>query len=267
MTGVTLSGGRMTRRPPKVVFFDLDDTLFAHRAAVANGIQTHVARLGAPYAAGDAATTVALWHELEESHYHSYLAGRLDFEGQRRARARDFAARHGVALDDDAASVWFATYFEHYVENWALHDDALPCLDELSSRISGVRFGLITNGDLAFQTRKVTAVGLDARIDRIIASGELGVVKPDPAIFVHACQSFGVDPADGAYVGDRLRTDAIGASRAGLTGVWLNRTGVVPDPEEAAEARAAGVLEIRTLAELPEILTNENRRPLRESPA
>jgi hypothetical protein len=41
----------------------------------------------------------------------------------------------------------------------------------------------------------------------------------------------------------------------------------VPDPEEAAEARAAGVLEIRTLAELPEILTNENRRPLRESPA
>ncbi len=257
----------MARRPPKVVLFDLDDTLFAHRAAVANGIQAHVARLGAPYLELDPATTVSFWHELEESHYHSYLAGQLDFEGQRRARARDFAARHGVALDDDAASVWFATYFERYVENWALHDDAVPCLDELTVRIPGVRFGLITNGDLAFQTRKVTTVGLDARIDRIIASGELGVVKPDAAIFEHACDAFGVAPADAAYVGDRLRTDAVGAARAGLTGVWLNRTGLVPEPADAADAREAGVLEVHTLAELPDLLANENRRPRRESPA
>ena len=257
----------MTKRPPKVVLFDLDDTLFAHRAAVANGIRAHVARLGAPYGELDTATTVAFWHDLEESHYHSYLAGHLDYEGQRRSRARDFAARHGVALDDDAASVWFATYFERYVENWALHDDALPCLDELADRIPGLRFGLITNGDLAYQTRKVTAVGLDARIDRIVASSELGVVKPDPAIFGHACAAFDVRPAEAAYVGDRLRTDAIGAARAGLTGVWLNRAGVVPDPSEAADARASGVVEIRTLAELPPILADENRRPRRESPA
>jgi putative hydrolase of the HAD superfamily len=272
MAGVTLSSDRvMTRLPPKVVLFDLDDTLFAHRAAVANGIKAHVARLGAPYGVLDAATTVAFWHDLEESHYHAYLAGRLDFEGQRRARARDFAARHGIALDDDAASVWFATYFERYVENWALHDDTLPCLDELEQRIPGVRFGLITNGDLAYQTRKVTAVGLDARIDGIVASGEVGVVKPDAAIFVHACEEFGVEPADAAYVGDRLRTDAIGAARAGLTGIWLNRTAVVPDPPDAADARAAAVVEIRSLTDLPAVLTpipaNENRRPRRESPA
>jgi putative hydrolase of the HAD superfamily len=255
------------QRPPKVVLFDLDDTLFAHRAAVANGIQSHVARLGPPYSGMDAASTVAFWHELEESHYHSYLAGHLDFEGQRRARARDFAASHGVPLDDDAASTWFATYFERYVENWALHDDAVPCLDELAARIPGVRFGLITNGDLAYQTRKATAMGLDARIDRIIASGELGIVKPDPAIFEHACAAFDVEPAEAAYVGDRLRTDAIGAARAGLTGVWLNRAAVVPDPAEAADAHASAVLEIRTLTDLPRLLANENRRSHRASPA
>jgi putative hydrolase of the HAD superfamily len=256
----------MTRRPPQVVLFDLDDTLFAHRAAVAGGIQAHVARLGAPYGGLDAETTVAFWHDLEETHYHSYLAGQLDFEGQRRARAKDFAARHGIALDDDAASAWFASYFERYVENWALHDDALPCLDELRRRIPDVRFGLITNGDLAYQTRKVAAVGLDARIERIIASGAFGVVKPDAAIFVHACEQFGVEPADAAYVGDRLRTDAIGAARAGLTGVWLNRTGETPDPSDAVDARSARVQEIRTLTALPPVLANENRRPRRESP-
>ncbi len=239
---------------PSVVLFDLDDTLFAHRAAVARGIQRHVATLGEPYGALDAATTVAYWHQLEETHYHSYLAGQLDFEGQRQARARDFAARHGVALDDAAASVWFATYFEHYVESWALHDDALPCLDALTERIPGVRFGLITNGDLAFQTRKVTTVALDQRVEHVIASGELGVVKPDPAIFLHACEVFGVAPSDAVYVGDRLRTDAIGAARAGLTGVWLDRTGDAQSAEDAADAAAAGVLRIRSLAELPALL-------------
>jgi putative hydrolase of the HAD superfamily len=240
---------------PHVVLFDLDDTLFAHRAAVAHGIEAHVASLGDPYGSLPTASSVAFWHDLEERHYHSYLAGRLDFEGQRQARARDFAARHGVALDDEAASAWFATYFERYVESWALHEDALPCFDALAERIPGVRFGLITNGDLAFQTRKITTIALDERVEHVIASGEFGVVKPDPAIFLHACEVFGVAPGDAAYIGDRLRTDAIGAASAGLTGVWLNRTSAAPTPDEAADARAAGVLEIATLSELPALLT------------
>ena len=53
-----------------------------------------------------------------------------------------------------------------------------------------------------------------------------------------------------AYVGDRLHTDAVGAARAGLVGVWLNRHGVPPTDDEAAEASAAGVIEIRGLDEL-----------------
>lgn len=239
---------------PRVVLFDLDDTLFAHRAAVESGILRYAETLGAPYGALEADELTTLWHDLEEEHYHSYLAGRLDFEGQRQARARDFAARHGVALDDAQASAWFADYFEHYVTAWTLHDDALPALDELERRIPGVRFGLITNGDLAFQSRKVHAVGLDARVDHVVASGEVGIPKPDAGIFLFACDAFGVSPAEAAYVGDRLRTDAIGAARAGLTGVWLNRRDAVPSPDDERDALAAGVVTIRSLADLPDLL-------------
>lgn len=239
---------------PRVVLFDLDDTLFAHRAAVESGIVRYAETLGAPYGVLETDELTTLWHDLEEEHYHSYLAGRLDFEGQRQARARDFAARHGVALDDAQASAWFADYFEHYVAAWTLHDDALPALDELERRIPGVRFGLITNGDLAFQSRKVHAVGLDARVDHVVASGEVGIPKPDAGIFRFACDAFGVGPAEAAYVGDRLRTDAIGAARAGLTGVWLNRRGSVPSPDDERDALDAGVVTIRSLAELPDLL-------------
>lgn len=242
--------------PPRVVLFDLDDTLFAHRSAVEAGILRYAETLGAPYGAFEADEVVTIWHDLEEEHYHSYLAGDLDFEGQRQARARDFAARHGVALTDEQASAWFADYFEHYVAAWTLHDDALPALDALESALPGVRFGLITNGDLAFQGRKVEAVGLDARIQHLIASGEVGVAKPDAAIFVSACAAFDVRPEEAVYVGDRLRTDAIGAARAGLTGIWLNRRNAVPSPADELDALTAGVLTVTTLADLPSLLTS-----------
>lgn len=246
----------MTR--PALVLFDLDDTLFAHRAAVADGILGHVAAQGGHGAAADPHDVLALWNALEEQHYHAYLAGDLDFAGQRSARARDFAAAHGVALTDAEATAWFEDYFVHYRAHWRLHEDALPCLDELARRIPGVRFGVITNGELAYQSVKLADTGLDARMEQVIASAEFGLSKPRPEIFRHACALFGADPQRSVYVGDRLRTDAIGAAAAGLTGVWLDRVGPAgPPPHEAdlAEADALGVIRLVTLDALPDLLT------------
>ena len=264
----------MSPRSPVVVLFDLDDTLFAHRDAVAEGIVRHLQMTGGVFGKAEPVAAVTLWNLLEEEHYHSYLAGRLDFQGQRRARARDFAAAHGVELGEADAGAWFDAYFDHYQESWRLHPDAIPCLDALEH--AGVRLGLITNGDLAFQRRKLQATGLESRFEQVIASGSVGVAKPDPAIFLHACELFGVAPASAVYVGDRLRTDAIGAAAAGLTGVWLDRHGASVAPQsagddlagtgegtpigaaaeaaEAAEAARLGVIRITGLAELPDAL-------------
>ena len=82
------------------------------------------------------------------------------------------------------------------------------------------------------------------------------MTKPDARIFRAAVARFAASApvSAAAYVGDRLRTDAIGAARAGLVGVWLNRSGERPGEADAADAAAAGVLEIRSLAELPALL-------------
>ncbi len=242
-------------RIPSVVLFDLDDTLFAHRGAVADGILRYLAALGGPFDGVDQAGAVALWQELEERHYHSYLAGRLDFPGQRRERARDFAAAHGVPLTDQEAADWFGAYFEHYRASWRLHDDALPCLAALESEFPGIRFGLITNGERSHQQPKLDRTGLGDRVERVITSAAFGVAKPDRRIFEHACAVFGVVPADAVYVGDRIRTDAIGAAGAGLTAVWLDRREAAVDPADAADAARLGVLRITGLAELRALLT------------
>jgi putative hydrolase of the HAD superfamily len=224
----------------KVVLFDLDDTLFAHAHAVRDGI---VAFSGLPDSA-------SRWHELEEKHYRRYLTGELDYTGQRRARAREFVAPLG--LSDADADAWFDGYFARYQDAWQLHDDALPCLDALADR----RLGMITNGDLAFQTRKIAGLGITERFEHVITSGALGFAKPDPRIFHHACNLFGVEPAEALYVGDRLKTDAIGAAAAGLAGVWLDRDGAAT-AEELQTAAASGARVIASLAELPALLARD----------
>ena len=238
----------------RVALFDLDDTLFAHREAVERGIAAYRALLGGELADADAAAESVRWHQLEEEHYHRYLAGELDFRGQRRARARSFLAPYGLVLEtDDEADAWWDGYIVHYENAWTLHDDTLPCLDALTAGPDPVRIGLVTNGDLNAQTAKLRATGLLPRIEHIIASGEVGVSKPDAAIFAHACAAFGVTPGEAAYIGDRLTTDALGASAAGLLGVWLDRAGGAAR-EQLDAARAAGVPVIRTLAEVPRLL-------------
>ncbi|GAB2510320.1 HAD family hydrolase [Paramicrobacterium agarici] len=218
-----------------LALFDLDDTLLDHRSAVVRGIRSHVDALGSPYSDGRI-DSVTLWHELEDAHYHRYLSGELTFAEQRRTRAVAFADAHGVALTDELADQWFDDYFVHYRESWTLFDDALPCLDAVAA--AGAQIGVITNGDPDFQQVKLERTGLEGRFAHVVASGAVGVAKPDPAIFTATCDRFGVDPADALYIGDRLMTDAVGAARAGLTGVWLNRFG--DDLPEGALGHGSG---------------------------
>ncbi|MHA6667283.1 HAD family hydrolase [Homoserinimonas sp. A447] len=256
MTTVSQQNAAQASASPSVsvVLFDLDDTLFDHQRAVALGVTTKRHAWGGVLAAADDADEVRRWHHLEEVHYSRYLHGELDLQQQRRVRVQEFLRHHGIELDDGAADAWYADYLGHYDQSWVLHDDALPCLDELESIITGVQFGIITNAELNYQTPKLDRLALSHRMRHVVASGVVGVPKPDARIFQHACELFGVEPQNAAYIGDRLQTDARGAVDAGLTGVWLDRGVVVPDPGEVAEAQAAGVLVIRSLAELPQLL-------------
>ena len=237
-----------------VVMFDLDDTLFAHAASVRSGVLAHRTSHGGELAAADEAAEWERWHALEEQHYVRYLDGELEFQEQRRVRVRAFVEPYDIDLADDAtADAWYAAYFDRYREAWHLHDDAILCLDALTESLPGVRFGIITNAELDGQREKLQTVDALHRFDHVIASGDVGVTKPDPRIFAHAVETFGVAPEEAAYIGDRLETDALGAVAAGLIGAWIDRPGVAT-PEELELAAVAGVLVIRGLDELPGLL-------------
>jgi HAD superfamily hydrolase (TIGR01509 family) len=82
-----------------------------------------------------------------------------------------------------------------------LYDDSLPVLRSLRDR--GVKTVLVSN--CSFNTRPaVDRLGLEDEFDAVILSFELGIMKPDPAIYREALLLAGaVDPGRAVFVDDQ----------------------------------------------------------------
>jgi putative hydrolase of the HAD superfamily len=240
------------------VLFDLDDTLLDGYAAWETGLAQLLRRC--PEA--DPLAARSAWSEANEEYFPRYLSGELTFDEHRTARMRWWGERIGVAIPDGAELDWFGTYRLGYEAGWCTFADVAPCLSALDGR----KLAIITNGDSVQQHHKVEVLGLTSVFDVVIASGDIGIAKPDARIFSHAAELLGVSPSRCAYIGDKRDTDAEAATAAGMTGIWLDRARrAVPDDgardESAPDAGApndgapdGSVLRIASLAELPALL-------------
>lgn len=84
---------------------------------------------------------------------------------------------------------------------------------------------VVTNGSEsgAVEVRKALArVGLDSFISQIFAQKDIGMGKPDPALFAYVLHELHMRPQDCVMVGDNLEKDVLGALACGIDAVWLN---------------------------------------------
>jgi putative hydrolase of the HAD superfamily len=107
-------------------------------------------------------------------------------------------------------------------------------------RAGGARLAVVSNWYVSLHD-VLERTGLRPLVDAVVISAELGVAKPDPAIFRAALDRLGAGPDGALHVGDSLEDDVAGARAAGLEAVLVARNGA-PAPE--------GVRAVRSLAEL-----------------
>ncbi|MQY13498.1 Phosphoglycolate phosphatase [Streptomyces sp. RB5] len=232
----------------RAVIWDIDDTLFDYDTSDRDAALAHLEAEGCLDGYASPAAAHGHWRTVMEEHFGRFLAREITFTEQRRARARAvLAVTHPdlPALDDAAADAWFARYDVHFRDAWRLFPDVLPALDALAA----YRHGILSNAGFEGQLGKLRAFSLEARFDAVLCADQLPRPKPAPEAFHAACSALGVSPVEAAYVGDRPDTDAGAAAAAGLTGVWIDRTG-------GSGRIPPAVIRIRTLAELPSPLSN-----------
>ncbi|MBU2536451.1 MAG: HAD-IA family hydrolase [Chloroflexi bacterium] len=101
-----------------------------------------------------------------------------------------------------------------------LFDDVLPTLNELKKQ--GLTLGLISNVDQDITTL-LDNLGLTALLQVVVTSQDTGFNKPSPEIFQEAVKRAGVRANEALYVGDQYQIDVVGANRAGMKGILIDR--------------------------------------------
>lgn len=88
------------------------------------------------------------------------------------------------------------------------------------------KLGIITNGFVQLQQIRLEKTGLREYFEWVVISEEVGVAKPDVAIFKHAFQLMGdPDKSRILMVGDNAGSDILGGINAGIDTCWLNVDG------------------------------------------
>lgn len=189
----------VSRSVQRMALFDLDDTLVDRR----RGFQVRV---------------------------HDFVTGLglgLDAEGwlleamADRAYREDFEAfRHAFHLESTSAELW-SGYVTHMAEATPCPDGVLADLDDL--RRDGWRVAVVTNGAADIQHAKLARTGIAGVVDAVCVSEEVGVRKPDAAIFDRVASLCGLDLRGGGWmVGDNVVNDIEGARAVGLRTIWIS---------------------------------------------
>ena len=96
-------------------------------------------------------------------------------------------------------------------------------------RADGARLAVVSNWDISLHD-VLERTRLRALVDIVVISAEVGVAKPDPAIFRAALERLGARAAHAIHVGDSVEHDVAGAHAAGLEAILVARNGATgPD--------------------------------------
>ena len=165
---------------------------------------------------GEEAATRAIRAEIGFYREHIYL-GRDEAGLAALRRASAEAMRPSLGLDVDGAVLT-----EALLESLRFHP--LPGVRDalIELRALGLRLVVVSNWDLSLHER-LDETGLAPLVDGALASAEVGVAKPDPAIFLRALEIAGVGAEEAIHVGDSLVEDAAGAAAAGIRAVLIGR--------------------------------------------
>jgi putative hydrolase of the HAD superfamily len=221
-----------TLPPPGVrtILFDFDGTLVFHQPDSFDVISAFCAEIGQPLEAEAERLGRRMRHEYfvdpmirEEidglsgdefwEHFNHFLLEGLGIEGDMPQLVRELGAR-----------------FDQVELSYHCPIAGCRTLDGLRER--GYGLGLITNREnVARFYDLLQKMQLSSFFAVTLASGEVGVSKPNPGIFYAAMERLGATAEESLYVGDNYWADVVGAKRAGITPVLFDPHRLFPEAD------------------------------------
>ena len=255
------------------IIFDLDETLITDEDATRKALQ-QTASYAQKQSAIDperlyrAAYTYAkkLWQAAPTFPYCNSLGisaseglwGYFEDSGPQWQELHDWVPGYQIAVWEHALAVQgypnrlfaahlAAVFREERLASQELFPETETVLHDLRSTY---KLAILTNGAPDLQRKKIERSGLAHYFDAIVVSGEVGVGKPQPAVFNAVLGQLAIPAHATLMVGDSLERDMLGAAQSGLKGVWVNRRGHSSNHQYASLIHA----EITSLDEIYKVL-------------
>jgi len=173
-------------------------------------------------------------------HYESLLTDGASHETGWRLYLRTLLVESGVAPDVAPSLIDPLRAAHDQLNLWRrVPEDLMEAL--AAAREIGFRLGVVSNSEGKL-VELFEHVGLDGQFECIVDSAHEGIRKPDPAIFLRACERMGIAPQQALYAGDLPEVDVRGALGAGLQAALIDPFGFYPAHD--ASARYASVHEL-----------------------
>jgi putative hydrolase of the HAD superfamily len=218
---------------PKAILLDLDDTILSFSAGAEEAWETvcrhFCERFPVAFTAGDMYRLVNESRQWYWSDPCRHKSGREHINQARREIMRNALAQLDI-IDSVASDEAADEYSDIRDASMHLFEGSLDALSAFRSM--GIRLGLLTNGGSLIQRRKLERFDLEKFFDVILIDQEIGISKPDPAIYHLALKQLELSAGDTMMVGDNLEWDIRGAQSAGIFAVWNDylEVGLPPAP-------------------------------------
>jgi HAD superfamily hydrolase (TIGR01662 family) len=214
----------------RTVLFDFDGTLVFHEPDSFDMISTFCAEIGQPLSAE------AEWRGRRTR--HAYFVDPVIREQLSKFGPGEFwlhfnrCLLEAVSIDGDLDELAEEVTDRVASTKLSYHcpEEGRHTLTELRKR--GYGLGLITNRENVDHFYELLdQLELGPYFDLTLASGEVGIHKPEPGIFHAALERMNATPGESIYVGDNYWADVIGAQRAGVTPVLLDPQRLFPEAD------------------------------------
>ena len=202
------------------LLFDADGTLFDYDAAEAQALADNFAHHGLDFQAVHSERYQVINHRF----WQRFEQGQIAAAELQIGRFQALFAEFGVAYN---ANFFANTYLDQLGQQVQLITGAAELIAELYGRY---HLTLITNGLANVQYPRLHKSGLARYFETIIVSDEIGVAKPDPAIFdATFARLQRPSKANVLIIGDSLTSDMAGGHNYGIDTCWYNPNGQTAD--------------------------------------
>lgn len=225
----------------KLIIFDADETLFDFKKSERFALENTMRELGMDYKEEQ---HLEIYKKINEGVWKDLEKGLIT---QQELNLIRFQRLLEHICSDCSAHSFAAAYVRHLACASFLYEESPAVIRSLSEKY---RLAILSNGLKDVQNGRLRKSYLAEHFEEIIISEEVGLAKPDPAIFQLLLDRMKhAEKSSVLMVGDSLSSDIMGGTAFGIDTCWYNPSGM-PIPDGQQPAGQQPTYEIRGLTDL-----------------